>query len=323
LHARVRRTPLFGVTWAQLITAIATRPLSLTPPSGCEQSVTATWWISVSDTCGVSVTRTLGRTTGAVVAALEMDQPQIVTIQRLRDIAADLGISTDARVLAARLRNSGWLLPTPIRGTYEFAPGSHAGPLGHADPLTPVRAALHSRPDLEAALALESAAWAHNLADRLPNKLEVAIPVGHTAPAGLERVARVLRFTAQLSTVSLRGVPVHAPETLLVHLAYRPSQVRSWTSVGEWLPDLVHAVDGDRVVAELEGRDAAVGARVGYLVSGLRPSLARRMERFIAGRVWFGPRGALRRHNARWQIADTVLPFDPVSLPPLGSEFAQ
>jgi hypothetical protein len=32
------------------------------------------------------------------------------------------------------------------------------------------------------------------------------------------------------------------------------------------------------------------------------------------GKVWFGQRGSLRRHDERWRIADTVLPFDPSEL---------
>ena len=36
-----------------------------------------------------------------------------------------------------------------------------------------------------------------------------------------------------------------------------------------------------------------------------------------APKVWFGPRGSLKHHSARFSVADTLLPFDPASLHPL------
>jgi hypothetical protein len=31
-------------------------------------------------------------------------------------------------------------------------------------------------------------------------------------------------------------------------------------------------------------------------------------------KVWFGPRGPLRHHDATWNVADTVLPIRPTDL---------
>jgi hypothetical protein len=36
-----------------------------------------------------------------------------------------------------------------------------------------------------------------------------------------------------------------------------------------------------------------------------------------APKVWFGPRGSLKHHSARFSVDDTLLPFDPASLQPL------
>ena len=41
-----------------------------------------------------------------------------------------------------RLARLGWLLPTPVRGTWEFAPAEHAGAIPDADPLLPLKALL-------------------------------------------------------------------------------------------------------------------------------------------------------------------------------------
>lgn len=55
--------------------------------------------------------------------------------------------------------------------------------------------------------------------------------------------------------------------------------------------------------------------RAAYLLSGLRLDLAEQLQSASKGKVWFGPRGPLLRHDYRWQVADTLLPFDPRTLP--------
>ncbi len=93
-----------------------------------------------------------------------------------------------------------------------------------------------------------------------------------------------------------------------------------WAGALEWLPDLAQDLLGDALIAELTGRPATVRARVGYLVQGMRPDLAEIIRDLgrLSGKSWFGPRGTLRRHDAGWQVADTLLPFDPRGLRPVG-----
>ena len=78
--------------------------------------------------------RPLSPTLAAVVEELELDQPVVVTADDLSGIVARHGLGTPVKVIAARLRGAGWLLPTPQRGVWEFAPGAHAGAIGHGDP---------------------------------------------------------------------------------------------------------------------------------------------------------------------------------------------
>lgn len=273
-----------------------------------------------------SVARTLPRGLASIVEALEMDQAHLVTARTLDELRRQAGISTPAKVLAARLRQRGWLLPTPRRGVYEFAPGSSAGPLSRGDVTLPLQAALYARPKLTAGLTLQSAAWALGAADRAPTRLEIAAPdvqAVRSLTRTLGAAARVVRFAPRLPWERHRGVAVLSADSVLVHAAARPSDVRSWESALEWLTDLAADAQSDRIATELTGRPRSVAARLAYLLSGMRPDLAAALDEDLSRRtakgsrqkVYFGPRGTLRRHDSRRQVADTVLPFDPRRLP--------
>jgi hypothetical protein len=263
------------------------------------------------------VARTLSPTLAAVVEELELDQPTVVTADLLRRIAERHRLGTSPKVIAARLRQAGWLLPTGRRGVWEFAPGSHAGPIGHGDPTLPLRVALAADSDLSAALALGSAAWAHGFADRVPSILDVAVPVGTRVRAPLARAASVSTFTTSVGYATAKGVPCHRPESVLVHLAVAPTAPRSWTSILEWLPDLAAEADAGLFASELGGRPRAVAIRAGYLLSGLRPDLAAPLKRLAGDVVRVGPRSEpLRRHVASWRVLDYLLPSDPATWEP-------
>jgi hypothetical protein len=231
------------------------------------------------------------------------------------------GIGTEAKVVADRLRKLGWLLATETAGVWEFAPASHAGPIGHADQFLELRAALASRPTLDAAICLTSALAAHQLADRAPDRLEVAVTPGVPIPQGLRRAARVVAFAANLAPERSLGVPVHRPATVLVHLAARPADVHGWGAIADVLPDLVDVVAPADIDAELAGRPRSVRVRLAYLTQGVAPNLAEHLvapgdRGRSAPKVWFGPRASLKRHSSRFSVADTLLPFDPAGLHP-------
>jgi len=258
-------------------------------------------------------TRTLSRALAEIVTDLELEQPTLVDLADLAAIAARHGIRTRARELARRLRERGWLLSTSRPGVYEFAPGAHAGPYGHGDPFMDLRAELRAHPDRLATLTLGSALWLHGLAERAPNRHEVAVAPGSAVSAGLRRVYRVVHFEAQTPPAILRGLPVCSPATVLVHLAARPAQVRSWSPVLDALPDLLERVDVRDLLRELAGRPASVSARLGYLLSGLLTDTeAQKLGLRSSGSVvWFGPRVTVRRTDRFWGVVDTVLPEHP------------
>jgi hypothetical protein len=277
--------------------------------------------VSGPGTLRVKLTRTIPRSLGPVLTEMELDAPQVVTLAELAALVTRTGVGTEPRVVADRLRKLGWLLPTETAGVWEFAPAAHAGPIGHGDQFLGLRAALASRPSLDAAVCLTSALLAHGLTDRAPDRLEVAVKTGASVPQGLRRATRVVVFDAHITPERSRGVPVHLPASILVHLAARPVDVRGWGAIADALPELVDIVAPADIDAELMGRPRSVRARLAYLTQGVAPDLAERLVPpddggRAAPKVWFGPRDTLKRHNARFSVADTVLPFDPASLHP-------
>lgn len=118
--------------------------------------------------------RTIPRTMSGILEELELEQPTLVTSERLNDLVQQQGLTTPTKVVAARLRERGWLLPTDRRGVWEFAPAAFAGPYSRNDPLTPLQAFLSRDPDERCALTFQAAAWALGAADRAPARIEVA-----------------------------------------------------------------------------------------------------------------------------------------------------
>ncbi|MDQ2959067.1 MAG: type IV toxin-antitoxin system AbiEi family antitoxin [Actinomycetota bacterium] len=258
--------------------------------------------------------RTLSRGLAHLVADLELRQPTLVSVDDLARLAEEAGLRTPAKVLAGRLRTAGWLLPTGQRGVYEFAPGAHAGPYGHGDPFIDLRAAMlaghHS-----AAVALGSALWLHGLADRAPDRHEVAVPVKTVVPESIKRRMRVVHFSARLSPSVLEQLPVHQPATILAHLAIKPSDVQGWATFAEALPELAERSSVHDLETELDRRPSTVRPRLAYLLSGVAPKTADLLQPTTPAQVtWFGRARVSRRFDKRFNVADGQLPFDPREL---------
>lgn len=275
--------------------------------------------VANSNTSSTRMTRSLPPSLAPVVAEFELEQAFLVTMEDLTRISRAAGIRSEPKLIAKRLRDLGWLLATHTPGVWEFAPGAHAGPIGQGHPFREVNAALAAQPELDVAVCLASALWAHQLLDRAPELPDVALPVGSTIPQGLARSSRAVRFDRRLPTVMLRGTPVHQPATILVHLAARPADVTSWGAILDALPDLIATVDEAALREELENRPAAVKTRLAYLIHGVAPDLARDLAQAGHGKVWFGPRAPLRRHHSGFDVADTILPVSPALLTPARS----
>jgi hypothetical protein len=228
---------------------------------------------------------------------------------QLSALCKDLGVGTAAKVIAARLRQHGWLIPTARRGVWEFAPAEVAGAYSSCDPLLQVKAYAATHPQDELALTFQTAAWALGCADRIPATPEVALAAAPVKPLqGIYATA----FAPRLPLQKAKGVDVLPPESVIVHMSQRPSAVRSWQSVQEWLPDLAYELTQEALLVELEGRPASVTTRAGYLLQGLRPDLASVLYKAVPPRskLRFGT-GTPLRNDETWLISDATLPFDP------------
>lgn len=260
------------------------------------------------------VTRSIPRWLAPVVTELELERPTVITTAEIEDLRVRLGVVPSGSRVAEHLAERGWLLRTGVHGAWEFVPGDRAAGLSQGDAFLPVRAVLATAGDTPVSVALGSALWLLDMADRAPERPEVAMPSRSHVPVALHRNCRVVRYEATLPTVRVQGLPVHPPAAILVHLASRPVDVRSWAGVLSLLEDLVALAPEEDVLAELEGRPHATRARLSYLLSGVAPDLVARLAVKSAGRVWFGRRGPVRRYDARWNVADTVLPLAPSDL---------
>jgi predicted transcriptional regulator of viral defense system len=258
--------------------------------------------------------RSLSKQLAPLVAELELRQPTLVTLHELALLAEEAGLRTPAKVVAARLRATGWLLATAQRGVYEFAPGSHSGPYGHGDPFIDLRAAMLAE-HYQMVLALQSALWLYGIAERVPDRHELAVPVGAPVPDSVRRRMRVVHFSARLPATDIDQLPVHQPATILVHLVTKPGDVRGWTTFAEALPELAARSLVDDLERELDRRPGTVRPRLAYLLSGVAPAVADSVQPIRPQSVtWFGRSRTSRRFDKRFNVADGLLPFDPRSL---------
>lgn len=253
--------------------------------------------------------RSIPKGLSGVLEELELERPQLVTMPQLASLCERSGIRTSAKVVASRLREKGWLLATPQRGVWEFAPAELAGPYSSADPLLPLKAHIAAHPSNKFALASQTAAWALGLADRVPAVLDAAF---ERMPASVPAGVHASTYAPNIPTVTAKGVSTLAPESIVVHMAQRPSAVRSWQGVAEWLPDVAYELNAAKVLDELKDRPRSVAARTGYLLQGMRPDVSEAIMEASPPRskVRFGTGPAIR-NDERWQVSDALLPFDP------------
>jgi len=262
------------------------------------------------------MTRSIPPTLASILELLELDRPITISRRQMETLVKRAGVNWPVSVVIQRLSAHGWLKETNVRGVWEFLPAERAGAISTGDPLLTLRATLEADPDLPVALALGSALWFLDLAERRPEVTEVAFPPRSRVPVAIRRTYRVVRHETRLPPRKNRGIPVHSPASVLIHVATRPTDVRSWAAVLEGLPEVLQAAEEQDILSEMERRTHATRVRLAYLLSGIAPDFVGRLDVKPKGKVWFGPRGPLRRHDSRWNVADTILPFSPYELGP-------
>ena len=253
--------------------------------------------------------RSIPKGLSGVLEELELERPQLVTASQLAALCEKTGVRTPAKIVASRLREKGWLLATPQRGVWEFAPAELAGAYSSADPLLPLKAYAATHPEKRFFLASQTAAWALGLADRVPAILDAAF---EQVPASVPEGVNASTYRPSIPTTVAKDVSTLVPESIVVHMTTRPSAMRSWQGVAEWLPDVAYELDAATVLEELAGRPRSVAARTGYLLQGMRPDIASAIMKASSPRskARFGT-GSTIRNDERWQVSDSALPFDP------------
>lgn len=240
-----------------------------------------------------------------------MENESYITTGRLRELAGRYSIGSSPSLIASRLKKEGWLIATSQRGVREFAPAAVAGSYSKNDPLMPIKSFMIANPDTPCYLCMQSAAWVLGVADRLPSHTEVAFP-----EVPQKRISNQIcryYYKPNIELITKNGVPSLAPESVLVHMTTKPSNVRSWDSAMEWLPNLIYETDKDTILKELGGRPTSVHQRTGYLLQSMYPDAARviRESVQIQSKVRFGPREKSLRNDEDGMISDTLLQVSP------------
>ncbi|GMQ93329.1 MAG: hypothetical protein BMS9Abin12_0806 [Acidimicrobiia bacterium] len=252
--------------------------------------------------------RSVPRSVAPILEALELEQPVLVTLERLEALTVETGIEVSGSVAARLLRERGWLLPLRTTGVWEFAPGARAGAIGGGDPFIELRARLETRP-LEASIAAESAAWLQGLASRAPDPQAVGLRPGVRLPKSMDEL-RVVRWLPSVPTDVIDGLPVWSVSTLLAFMGARPDRYRDWPNVSEWLTHAAQRVSVEALRSELAERSRSGWARTSYLL--LLGGAGEAADELITsapdgkGPFHLGPRERPSKYERRFDVVDHI-----------------
>lgn len=255
--------------------------------------------------------RNLPTSIAPIVEQLELDGDAVVTVDRLSDVLHDVGKTDDPRMLGYELQRAGWLGSLRTRNAWEFLPAARGGAYGSGDRFIEFRAQHAVEPDWPGVLAMESAASLLGLAQRIPEREVVALPLGKTVPKAFadEWRAVTLELPAEgLDTID--RLMTWNQEGLIVGIATRPSSYRDMPGLGQWLPDSLDNLDLEKLGVLLSDAPSSVCQRAAYLVGIGGGAEARDAVsgRFPPAEVaWFGSRRSGGVFDAMTQVNDTAL----------------
>lgn len=249
--------------------------------------------------------RYIPRWLAAIVQELELERPTLVSVDDVRRLAT-LRPSA-VRQAISELVQLGWLRPVGVRGTYEFIPGSAAGPYPSGDPWLVLRAELARRPGRFHAGA-QSAAWLLGYAQRPPDRHVVITTPETRVPRGMRDVYDVLATEPAPANKIVSGLPVPAPAELLAEVAQLAPRLKLDSAQG-WLRRLLKDTSPEEVARVLRDRGTSTRARAGYMaeVCGAKAH-AEAIE--ALGSIGRGPYYTGDRHHhghfsAHWRVYDT------------------
>ena len=212
-----------------------------------------------------------------MVANLEMFRKRTVTSEEIAQIiGADLG--SDPHEWAVRsLVAHGWLVPLPMRGTYEFLP-AQSGPDRAGDPLTEAAAALKRSPDLRIQIVLGGAAFLGGFNERAPTRYTLIVPRQAPIQRGLAQAYDLIRAAPSrfFGATPQDGVPVSGASRLLLDAALWPERAGDLRDTGHWLRAALAKADISEIIAFAKRLDSdRVTARAGYFAEAFgRPDVA-------------------------------------------------
>jgi len=239
-------------------------------------------------------TKSLPRRLVGLVEAMEFEQPRVVSLPMLTQMAIRTGAATNetgAAKMAYRLQDLGWLGSVRTQNTWEFIPGSRAGVIGSGDRFIEFRAHLLVHPDWPGALAMESAASILGLAQHLPDREVVTLPKDVALPKALSDWRRVTAPIWAEGRTLRDGMPCWNLEGLIAGIALRPSGYQDLSGLAQWLPDTGSQLNETKLMACLTCAPESAWQRTAYLVRVAgAPKIAASMiaQRPPRHMVWFG-----------------------------------
>ena len=271
--------------------------------------------VSLFDTPQTIVTRSIPHRWLRSSRLLELERPTIVSVPQLTALIGRTVAWTPPRVAIQRARGAGWLLPTGVRGMWEFAPGERAGAFSVVIPSCRYRP-----PSLRRAVGSRRSSPASRSARRSGCTISRTAP--RTSPRWRCRSGRRSPPRWPGSAVLCISAPRWLPfgSAVVSSSIRRPRSSCTW-HIGRGMSAVGPAswkcwgVSLTRPTKRRSTRNWRVAPTPpafasAYLLSGVAPALAERLEP-IPRKVWFGPRRPVRHHDAHLNVADTVLPIPP------------
>lgn len=253
--------------------------------------------------------RTITQAIASVVANLEMFRRRTVTSGEIAQmVGAPLG--SDRHEWAVRsLVAHGWLIPLPVRGTYEFLP-AESGPDRAGDPLTEAAAALKRDPGLRLQLVLGGAAFLGGFNERAPLRYTLIVPRQAPIQRGLAHAYDLIRAAPSrfFGATPRDGVAMSGASRLLFDAALWPTRAGDLRDPDHWLRAALARAEIADILAFAQRLDSdRVTARAGYFAeafgrSDIAASLA---DLHPKAAVRLGdPAGPLHARDARFGVRD-------------------
>jgi hypothetical protein len=248
-----------------------------------------------------------------IVEALEFEQPRVVSLPMLIQLAVDTGAAeneTEAVKSVYWLQELGWLGSVRTKGAWEFIPGSRAGVVGSGDRFLEFRAHLAVCPGWPGVLAMESAATVLGLAQHLPIREVVALPPDVALPKSLADWRRVSAVMPVQGFDRHDYLPTWNLEGLVAGIALRPSGYQDLPSLAQWLPDVGAKLRKDALLACLTSGSESVWQRAAYLarIAGAEEvAVAIMSEHPPRYPIWFGATRSGGVYDAVSKVSDADL----------------